>query len=527
MIVTGTIAIDYNKWQRRTRSTTMEKSTDSRDTSSQFDIPASQHSKLLRCVVLFSIFIRYTVGLFGYSGQNVPPIYGDFEAQRHWLEVTSNLPLADWYRQTKDNDLAYWGLDYPPLTAYVSFIFGKLASWTLPSLVELHTSRGIETPEAKMFMRATVLLCDLVVFISGVVAFFRVYLPNNKWKHRIFAIAMVLLHPAFVLVDHGHFQYNCVALGLTLWAIVFFIQDRELCGAAMFCLALGFKQMSLYYAPAVFFYLVGTSLKRRNPLLRIATLGLVVVFTIGAQFLPWLTSPEALSGVFARVFPVGRGLFEDKVANFWCCTTILIKWRQIFDRKSLFLASLFCTVLSILPSGLQLVRHPTRKGLLIGLACSSFGFFMFSFQVHEKTILFPLLPITLMINDSPQLVTWIGSVATFSMFPLLEKDGQVIPYFVCQLLFILVGLFSHTLVEKAVFSGSMYDRLFHTTRRVSYLGMTAIHCVHQWFPGIGRYPDISLYLFVIFSAAHFIIVMIGMNVIQWKISISANSKKNE
>ena len=28
------------------------------------------------------------------------------------------------YNQTKDNDLLYWGLDYPPLTAYHSKICG-------------------------------------------------------------------------------------------------------------------------------------------------------------------------------------------------------------------------------------------------------------------------------------------------------------------------------------------------------------------------------------------------------------------
>ena len=45
-------------------------------------------------------------------------MYGDYEAQRHWMEITLNLPIQDWYRETKDNDLLYWGLDYPPLTAY-------------------------------------------------------------------------------------------------------------------------------------------------------------------------------------------------------------------------------------------------------------------------------------------------------------------------------------------------------------------------------------------------------------------------
>ena len=60
------------------------------------------------------------------TGQNVAPRFGDFEAQRHWMELTLNLPIADWYRKTADNDLDYWGLDYPPLTAYLSLVHAYL-----------------------------------------------------------------------------------------------------------------------------------------------------------------------------------------------------------------------------------------------------------------------------------------------------------------------------------------------------------------------------------------------------------------
>jgi hypothetical protein len=53
-------------------------------------------------------------------GHNTPPMYGDYEAQRHWMELTTHLPLRQWYTY----DLQYWGLDYPPLTAYVSWLCG-------------------------------------------------------------------------------------------------------------------------------------------------------------------------------------------------------------------------------------------------------------------------------------------------------------------------------------------------------------------------------------------------------------------
>jgi alpha-1,3-glucosyltransferase len=60
------------------------------------------------------------------KGAATPPKFGDYEAQRHWMEITTNLPISEWYFQTRDNDLQYWGLDYPPLTAFHSFALGKL-----------------------------------------------------------------------------------------------------------------------------------------------------------------------------------------------------------------------------------------------------------------------------------------------------------------------------------------------------------------------------------------------------------------
>lgn len=44
-------------------------------------------------------------------------------------------------------------------------------------------------------------------------------------------------------------------------------------------------------------------------------------------------------------------------------------------------------------------------------------------QVHEKSILLPMLPLSLLAAHEPDLLAWIAPVAAFSMFPLLAKDG--------------------------------------------------------------------------------------------------------
>jgi ALG6, ALG8 glycosyltransferase family len=92
---------------------------------------------LIPLILMFVGLFRWTVGLWGYSGTlnhdccrlrltkvgfEKPPMRGDFEAQRHWMEITNHLPISQWYFY----DLQYWGLDYPPLTAYHSWLLGKM-----------------------------------------------------------------------------------------------------------------------------------------------------------------------------------------------------------------------------------------------------------------------------------------------------------------------------------------------------------------------------------------------------------------
>ncbi|KAI4136278.1 MAG: hypothetical protein LQ341_005726 [Variospora aurantia] len=77
---------------------------------------------ILPLVLMAVGLFRWTTGFWGYSGFNTPPMHGDLEAQRHWMEITTHLPISQWYFY----DLQYWGLDYPPLTAYHSWLLGRV-----------------------------------------------------------------------------------------------------------------------------------------------------------------------------------------------------------------------------------------------------------------------------------------------------------------------------------------------------------------------------------------------------------------
>jgi alpha-1,3-glucosyltransferase len=89
---------------------------DASSSSSSSSIPRG----VLPLVLGVALLIRVATSTHPHSGESAPPLYGDYEAQRHWMEITTSLPLREWYVHApgKGNDMMYWGLDYPPLTAY-------------------------------------------------------------------------------------------------------------------------------------------------------------------------------------------------------------------------------------------------------------------------------------------------------------------------------------------------------------------------------------------------------------------------
>ena len=151
--------------------------------------------------------------------------------------------------------------------------------------------------------------------------------------------------------------------------------------------------------------------------------------TFTVLFLPWLPPFAVLSAILQpikRIFPFARGLFEDKVANFWCASNVVIKWKAWASSSLLLKLSTVITALGFLPSVVGLLRAgatlsppminetsadapikekpkstPFLPLLPYALLSSSMSFFLFSFQVHEKTILLPLMPITLLLSAAP------------------------------------------------------------------------------------------------------------------------------
>lgn len=442
-------------------------------------------------VILFALIIRTAVSFGSYSGENTPPMFGDFEAQRHWLDITVNLPVAKWYWYK----LQYWGLDYPPLTAYHSFFLGLVGKFIKPEWFQLDITNGLENESIKFFMRFTVLASEAFLYIPAVYSYTRwfnkhVDILNKKSSlNQVLAIALIVFQPALILIDHGHFQYNSVMLGFALLSITLILNDHLILASIFFIFSITFKQMALFYAPLVFAYMLGVtfnpfneilsymgifkdSRKNKFDFLNLALIALTTIMTFVLIFAPLYVFTESGEGwtnvkqSIIRIFPFNRGIFEDKVGNFWCATNILIKYKN-FPLEFLKLSALSLTLLSILPACTIIYFNPIKSLIPWVLASCSWGFFLFSFQVHEKNVLVPLLPTNLLfcyINDNElfKVLSWINNIALFSLGPLLKRDKLDLQYYILIALFNwLVG----NLTFEALFANfkSLFQSFFTFT----------------------------------------------------------------
>jgi alpha-1,3-glucosyltransferase len=115
----------------------------------------------------------------------------------------------------------------------------------------------------------------------------------------------------------------------------------------------------------------------------------------------------------------------------------------MYEPELLQRASLLATLAAITPPCFIIFLKPRKELLPLALASSAWGFFLFSFQVHEKSALLPLMPMTVLLASKDGLSryarAWVGFanlLGVWTMFPLLSRVDLRVPYTVG---FLLVG----------------------------------------------------------------------------------------
>ncbi len=428
-----------------------------------------------------------------------------------------------------------------------------------PAWFSLFSSRGFEDQLLKVYMRATVLVSEYLIYIPAAIILIRNLSRLrgiNKWKSSV-ALVAILMQPSTILIDHAHFQYNTVMLGFVLASISSMLAGRSLWGCVFFVAALSFKQMALYYAPAIFAYLLGSCLAPRLNIRRFVAIAGVTAVSFAVMFGPLLLGalydshrgisptpnlktpplPSYLSSLpitldtkafyyplllqvtqsLHRIFPFARGLFEDKVANAWCVIHTVHKLNR-YSIPLLQRASLTATFISILPTLITISYFPRRELLPWAMASTAWGFYLCSFQVHEKSVLLPLLPMTVLLGGEAGLgieirawVGWANLLGCWTLFPLLKRDELRVPYFVLSLLWAyLLGLPPTSL---SLYFGrqsrkgglSMPIKILHLG---FYTAMVAWHFVEAFVEPPQGKPDLWVVLNCIIGAVGFVVCLL-------------------
>lgn len=177
-------------------------------------------------------------------------------------------------------------------------------------------------------------------------------------------------------------------------------------------------------------------------------------------------------------------------------------------------------------------------------------------QVHEKSILLALLPVTLLAFDQPMVAAWLPLWATLSMYPLLKKDGLTVAYLACVLLWLAVApppsnqlqaSQVHTHVDQdpagsqirehmrrgshgylfAMLSQFSGQQLLHYASLLSLLPAVCIHAAQCLVPPPARFLHLYDAAFVSLAFVHIAAAAVHLNIQQYSIPSTIPSTEHD
>jgi len=138
---------------------------------------------------------------------------------------------------------------------------------------------------------------------------------------------------------------------------------------------------------------------------------------------------------------------------------------------------------------------------------------LFALTVHEKSILLPLLPATLLAVEEPFIFKWFTQFAMLSMFPLICRDNLVVAYLALLALFILI------------LNAPVQHKVRETNYLSSYLGSATmffilccyfvLHIVYLTMHPPEKYPFLFEAIIMNLCFSQFVLVTLACNIKQW------------
>ncbi len=140
------------------------------------------------------------------------------------------------------------------------------------------------------------------------------------------------------------------------------------------------------------------------------------------------------------------------------------------------------------------------------------------FTVHEKSVLLPVLPATLLALNEPQVLQYIVPIAVMSMLPLLQRDGLIIPYFALLSLFFLLP--AHPVYGPQGKPNKQKGSIVKSSALnllpfCSISGAVVLHLIYLFLHPPARYPFLFEALITVYCFVHFLALAIYTNWRQW------------
>lgn len=145
--------------------------------------------------------------------------------------------------------------------------------------------------------------------------------------------------------------------------------------------------------------------------------------------------------------------------------------------------------------------------------------------MHEKSILLPLLPATLLAVEEPFIFKWFTQFAMLSMFPLICRDNLVVAYLALLALFVLI------------LNAPVQHKVRETNYLNSYLGSATmffilccsfvLHIVYLTMHPPEKYPFLFEAIIMNLCFSQFVLVTLACNVKQWLLNRPAKLEEIE
>ena len=321
----------------------------------------------------------------------------DLDAFTGWTHWIATHPLGEAYR----TDLAF-----PPVGAYLFWLLGLIQP-------AFQTATDASDPAIRLAFKLPAVLADagLAVGVG--------YLLRDRPRWAIAATLGVLLSPVVVYVSAWWGQLESIYVLAGLVAAILAIGGRPYLAAVALGVALMAKPQALAFIPPFAAWAVA-SLGWRGSI----RAGAVLAATVVVLWLPFLAEdgPREYLQTLATYQTGIFAILSLRAWNAWWILQSVVAGNDFATDGGAILGPLSPRILGYLIVLLlevvivrAVVRAPTQRGLLLGLAASVLVFFGVLTSVHERYAYAAVIFLAPLIPDRRVLLTWLALTVVMTL----------------------------------------------------------------------------------------------------------------